>query len=366
MKIIHCADVHLDSKMLRHLTKEQAKERRNEILNTFGQMVKYASKNDVSAIIIAGDLFDTSMISVTTRNYVRDQIVNNPKIEFYYLQGNHDIDNFLINLQEIPDNLKLFDKSWTTYFVGGSEKVTISGVELSAKNHKEIFGMLSLDIDKMNLVVLHGKAQDTKVADDFESIGLDKLKNKSIDYLALGHYHKYKEAALDDRGVYCYSGCLEGRGFDESGEHGFVVIDIDEKKMTCTRKLVDIAERSVYAVDVDVTGCYTTSDAIQKISQTIDKMKINSKSLVKIILVGEITLKTELDTGLIEKNFADAFYVFKAEDKTKTVINYEEFTFDETLKGEFVRNVLKAPDIAEEDKPKIIRYGIQALTGEEI
>ena len=74
MKIIHCADVHLDSRMLRHLSKEQAKERRNEILNTFGQMVTYAAKNDVEAIIIAGDLFDTSMISVTTRNYVRDLI----------------------------------------------------------------------------------------------------------------------------------------------------------------------------------------------------------------------------------------------------------------------------------------------------
>ena len=62
MKIIHCADVHLDSRMLRHLSKEQAKERRNEILNTFGQMVTYAAKNDVAAIIIAGDLFETSII----------------------------------------------------------------------------------------------------------------------------------------------------------------------------------------------------------------------------------------------------------------------------------------------------------------
>lgn len=366
MKIIHCADVHLDSKMLRHLTKEQAKERRTEILNTFGQMVKYASKNDVSAIIIAGDLFDTSMISVTTRNYVKDVIVNNPKIEFYYLQGNHDIDNFLINLQEIPANLKLFEKKWTKYNVAGSEKVTISGIELSAKNHKEIYDTLELDINQMNIVVLHGKAQDKKVAEDFESIGISNLKNKAIDYLALGHYHSYKESMIDDRGVYCYPGCLESRGFDESNEHGFVVIEIDEKKMTSTRKLVDISERNVYSVDVDVTGCYTTSDAIQKVSQTIDKMKINSKSLVKVSLIGEITLKTELNISLIEKNFADAFYVFKAEDKTKTVINFEEYTFDETLKGEFVRNVLKAPDIAEEDKPKIIRYGIQALTGEEI
>lgn len=367
MKIIHCADVHLDSKMLRHLTKEQAKERRTEILNTFGQMVKYASKNDVAAIIIAGDLFDTSMISVTTRNYVRDLIVNNPKIEFFYLQGNHDVDNFLINLQEIPANLKIFNKSgWTTYNVAGSEKITLSGIELDENNHKGIYDSLELEVGNYNLVVLHGKAMDNKTAEDYESIGIDKLKNKSVDYLALGHYHTYKEAAIDDRGVYCYSGCLEGRGFDESGEHGFVVIDIDEKQLKSERTLVDISERKIVALDIDVTGCYTTSDAIQKVSQAVDEKKIKSSSLVKISLTGEINLKTELTPKLIEKNFSDAYYVFKVEDKTKTVINYEEFTFDETLKGEFVRNVLKAPDIAEEDKPKIIRYGIQALTGEEI
>lgn len=366
MKIIHCADVHLDSRMLRHLSKEQAKERRNEILNTFGQMVTYAAKNDVAAIIIAGDLFDTSMISVTTRNYVRDLIVNNPKIEFYYLQGNHDIDNFLINLQEIPANLKLFDRKWTGYNVAGSDKVVISGVELSEKNHKDVYDSLSLDINKYNIVVLHGKAMPTKAVDDYESIGLDKLKNKSIDYLALGHYHSYSEEQLDSRGVYCYSGCLEGRGFDECGEYGFVLIDVDEKKMTSRRKLIDIAERNIYSVDIDATGCYTTSDVIQKITKALDDMKISGKSLVRIVIKGEVSLKTEINIDLIEKNFAHSFYVFKVEDKTKTLINYEEFMFDETLKGEFVRNVLKAPDIAEEDKPKIIRYGIQALTGEEI
>lgn len=366
MKIIHCADVHLDSKMSRHLTKEQAKERRNEILNTFGQMVKYASKNDVSAIIIAGDLFDTSVISVTTRNYVRDLIVNNPKIEFYYLQGNHDVDNFLINLQEVPENLKMFKRHWKTFNVAGSDKVKISGIELSPKNQNDLYDTLELDIKDYNIVVMHGKAQPNKVADDVDSIGIEKLRNKSIDYLALGHYHTYREENIDDRGVYCYPGCLEGRGFDEYGQHGFVLIDIDEKKMTAKRELIDIAERTVYSLNVDVTGCYTTTDAINKVTEAVSATKANSKSLVKVTLVGEVALKTEINTNLIEKNFADSFYVFKTEDKTKTIINYEEFTFDETLKGEFVRNVLKAPDIAEEDKPKIIRYGIQALTGEEI
>ena len=54
---------------------------------------------------------------------------------------------------------------------------------------------------------------------------------KNIDYLALGHIHKYKQAELDQRGVYCYSGCLEGRGFDECGEKGFVLLDIDEESL---------------------------------------------------------------------------------------------------------------------------------------
>ena len=35
MKIIHCADLHLDSQMTANLTKEQARERKREIIRTF-------------------------------------------------------------------------------------------------------------------------------------------------------------------------------------------------------------------------------------------------------------------------------------------------------------------------------------------
>ena len=77
MKIIHCADMHLDSKMTANLTKEQAKERKGEILRTFVKMVDYARNHGVTAIIIAGDMFDTRNISVTVRNMVMDTIWKN-------------------------------------------------------------------------------------------------------------------------------------------------------------------------------------------------------------------------------------------------------------------------------------------------
>ena len=89
MKIIHCADLHLDSKMTANLSKEQAKERKNEILRTFTRMVDYAKKNNVKVVLIAGDMFDTRNVSAMARNTVRDVITQNPEIDFLYLKGNH-------------------------------------------------------------------------------------------------------------------------------------------------------------------------------------------------------------------------------------------------------------------------------------
>ena len=58
MKIIHCSDLHLDSKMKSNLDSKKAKERRDEILITYQNMINFAKENGVKIILIAGDLFD--------------------------------------------------------------------------------------------------------------------------------------------------------------------------------------------------------------------------------------------------------------------------------------------------------------------
>ena len=62
MKILHCADIHLDSAMTANLDKDKARERRSELLASFKDMVGYAVKECIGVIIIAGDLFDTRNI----------------------------------------------------------------------------------------------------------------------------------------------------------------------------------------------------------------------------------------------------------------------------------------------------------------
>src|SRR5574344_670031 len=90
MKIIHCADLHLDSKMESNLSKEKADERKAELLQTFTRMVDYAQENNVKAVIIAGDMFDTSnKYQIRIKKQVCYVITQRPSRSILYPQGTH-------------------------------------------------------------------------------------------------------------------------------------------------------------------------------------------------------------------------------------------------------------------------------------
>ena len=160
MKIIHCADLHLDSRMSAHLDSEKRKKRRAELLATFDRLLDYAVESGVYAVLIAGDLFDTPVISKTARAAVLDGIRSCPDVAFYYLKGNHDSDNFLEG-EEVPDNLYTFNDSWTSYALGDTDSVILSGIELTESNCKSAAAALIPDINKINIVMLHGQESRT-------------------------------------------------------------------------------------------------------------------------------------------------------------------------------------------------------------
>lgn len=360
MKIIHCSDLHLDSKMETNLDKEKARERKNEILITFERMVNYAKENEVKVIIIAGDLFDKKTITIKAKNTVKNAIISNPEIDFVYLKGNHDEAGFLDEDEELPQNLKTFNSyNWTTY---DYDDLTISGIEFGNVENYEIYNSLILEKNKKNIVVMHGQESETDVKDKAEIINLKALKNKNIDYLALGHIHTYKKGKLDNRGVYCYSGCLEGRGFDECGEKGFVLLELKNDKIK--NKFIPFSSRTLYEVNVDLTGITENNEIENKIK---DELKdIPQTSLVKLVLGGEVEIGEQRDIEYLTKKFESDFYYLKIEDKPHFKIDYMKYQNDISLKGEFIRTVIDQKDLTEEEKSKIISTGIKALSGEDI
>jgi len=358
MKIIHCGDVHLDSAMKTNLTSEQAKERKNEILLTFTKMVEYAKINDVKVIMIAGDLFENKNVSAKTRNVVKDCIYNNPQIDFLYLKGNHDVNSFLNVLDEIPENLKLFSDKWTSYRYGD---VVITGVELDENNSNTIYSSLILKKNDINIVLMHGQESQYSGKDKTEIINLSAMKNKNVNYLALGHIHTCKENTLDQRGIYCYCGCLEGRGYDECGAKGFVLLATDDGKLE--HQFVEFSRRVLYEIPVDISGMETTNEVDSAIRK--ETSSISRESLVKIVLVGNVSVDSERNINYLMKKYNDNFYTMKIYDQTKLTVNIEDYRYDASLKGEFIRLVLEQ-NYTEQEKKHIIEAGLKALAGEEI
>lgn len=357
MKLIHCADLHLDARMESSLPKEKARERRLEILRTFTRMIDRAAEEGVDAILICGDLFDARTISARAGNCVLDGILQHPQIMFYYLQGNHDQNSFLKDLKEIPGNLRTFGTDWTIYEQCG---IRITGAEACGQDAEGLFDGLVLDENQINIVMLHGMVTEYGAKDQSEGFSLKKLRNRNIDYLALGHIHSFREAMLDDRGAWCYCGCLEGRGFDECGERGYVLLNVEGGKISHT--FVPFAERRLHEVQVDVTGLFTQEEIQRAVQRAIGMLP--KQDMVKIVLTGETAPEAEKDEGWIQKWLANDYYFLKVKDKTRLAIRPEDYQYDVSLKGEFVRLVL-ASGMPKEEIEQVIRYGIRALTGED-
>jgi len=351
MKIIHAADLHLSSSFV-GFPQDLKKQRNIELSNNFRLLIEYAKQNNIKHIILAGDVFDNNRPTIAIKSFFYNEIEKNSDITFYYLKGNHDIENSLTRTD--LSNLKTFTNIWTTYNVGN---VSITGVELNADNEKLIYNSLSLNKDKYNIVTMHGeigKSSNKKVY----TINLDKLKSLNIDYLALGHVHTLKTAKLDERGFYAYPGCLEGRGFDETGEKGFVEIDTDIKQI----RFIPLNQRQVRIYEIFIKSNDTESVALDEI---INKIDANKKDTIRIVLKGEATFEIENLIKRLKDLLNGKYAYFEIKNQLKKTYKLEDYINNVSLKSEFIKNVMDS-HLTDEEKNEIITIGLMAINGEEV
>ncbi len=357
MKIIHCSDIHLDSKLLANLPPEKAREQRNYLLSKFLELVNIAKEQDARIILIAGDLFDSENSTLKSRDFVLDVVRKNTSIDFLYLAGNHEKQGLFAGVFNMPENFKVFGDEWQTVEYGA---VSVTSAFMREGVTDELYNGLKLDSDKFNIVMLHGEIQKKSGAD---LVNIKLLKNKNIDYLALGHYHTYSEIELDKRGSGAYSGCLCGRGFDECGEKGYIVLEIDEDKLGYTKQWIVLPSRILCEVKIDISHLEKYGEIKQAVEDAL--INIKSENLVKVILCGEQSPEAQRDLAHLLSDFENKFYFIKFYDETTAQKDYSAYLNDISLRGEFIRLIIGESTLSDKEKRDILSYGYQALSGEE-
>ena len=122
IKILHTADVHLDSP-LRSLATRNSELR--DIVATatrtsFSQLVDFAISEAVAALLIAGDLFDGKERSARTGAFLTAELarLGEAGIRVFYIKGNHDAENPITGTLDLPAHVHIFDAR------GGREQLT--------------------------------------------------------------------------------------------------------------------------------------------------------------------------------------------------------------------------------------------------
>ena len=349
MKILHKSDLHIGSPLSTHLSGERAALRRREISDTLRKMIDTAREYSATAVIIAGDLFDSERVSRREMARVVGEIGAAADIDFYYLPGNHE-GEVLFSVGDLPSNLFIFEKDWT-YFKAGD--ITIVG-----RSETEAGMFDTLSASGKTVAVLHGEVRTASARGG--AIGLLEAADKGITYLALGHYHSYSSLPIDTLGVAVYSGTPEGRGFDECGECGAVLIDTDSPFPY--HKFIRTARRTLHSLSVSVEGAESSSDIEAALFSATRELP--SSDIVRATLVGRVLPSAWIDTAGLSGLIMSRFFYSELIDATGVRINAADYASDPTLRGELVRSVMGDSSLSELDKEKIIATALAALDGE--
>jgi hypothetical protein len=400
VRLIHTADLHLDSAFSSRFSKEEAEERRRNLLIAWNKLLQYGIERRVQAILISGDLFDSPVVSRSTMEIFLSSIRKNPEISFFYLRGNHDTKNTFRFRDDLPKNLFLFSKEGKKYRL--KEKLVLLGQEFYGTERRNEFpeepygtesllelpeepeelveeellspssakdavqSIWNLKEEDCNILMLHGALREggPEVQNE-QGISLKQLSRYPIHYLALGHIHKREEGKCGSL-YYIYPGCLQGRGFDEEGEKGFYYLEIEEETKEIKAEFVPLKEGEFRIIPLFLSEEDGTLDAEEKIRESLKKEGAEAKDSVRIILKGEKRAEEERNLRYLEKQLEEEYAYIEIKEETKLKLRKEEFIHEKGLKGEFLRMVCESESLSEEEKEKLMILGIGLLQGEEL
>ena len=342
MKIIHTADLHLDSPLV---GVANSAVRRHELLVALSNLSEYAANNGVDAVIVAGDLFDEKFTAEQTIRSVAD-IVKDSKASWFVLRGNHGGADPYDKLARLCPNINFFDDGWTKYKHGN---VVICGRELGVDDESE-WASLTLDQSAYNVLVLHGDVDDPS----YGLIDKKTIATSGAKYVALGHRHAFATHKFGTVKA-CYSGVLDARGFDETAETGFVLIDTDMDTIGFVRQAI----RKVETLSLDVSGVSSDIALQNKILSAV--AEISPRNYLNLVLTG--TVREDLHAEMVADELLQGrFFALRVKDTTALDINIDELSQEVSLRGEFVKLATAIED--ERMREAVLKMGLNYLGGE--
>lgn len=362
VKIFHCADIHLDTPF--SLSPLKAEKRNSELRVAFGNAITYAKDKEVDLFFIAGDLFDGRYVTIETAEWVISEISKLKNCKFFITPGNHDpyIEESPYRLLSWPENVKIFTDKERVEIPELGVDVYGCGFTSNSFTDSPVLGYPTLNEDRINILVCHGDVGMPLSKDG--PILLSDIEKSGFDYIALGHIHQSEGVNVVGKTSYAYSGCIEGRGFDELGYKGALFGTVSKGEVSL--KGIRLSQKRFEIVRVTMDPFATKLELIETIKKNI-KM-FGSDTSLRIVIEGEMPEGVIITLSDID-NLPERPHFIEIVDETYPHAELGDIENEMTLRGVFYSMMKEHIENNEEERKvalMALRYGLSALADRNI
>lgn len=362
---VHTADIHLDTPFSARFTPRQAELRRKEVMMTFQSIVKSAESADF--LFVSGDLFDGRYVSIETTAFLKRCFAEIPNTHVFIAAGNHDplTEMSVYKNNDFGGNVHVFSVDGE-YFDFPELKTRVHGISFSTERCADtLISNLEVSADTCNILVVHGDVVSDRGASVYNPITREQIEKSGMDYVALGHIHKYSGIERIGGTYYAYPGIPEGRGFDEDGERYYIRGRCENGVVSA--ETVPVCRRRFEHLNVDVTGCGDSVEILERIKSAVREN--GGDNIYRAELAGKSDF-LPADTEILREQLKNEAFYIEIIDGTSPNYDISELAAEPGLKGEFVAAMLERIDkLSGREKERAclaMKIGLNAMEGGEL
>lgn len=375
VRFIHTSDIHLDTSFSGSGFPSRLGDRKREaIRGTFRHIVEDARINEADFMLIAGDLFELDRITPDTFEFIKQQLESLGSIRVFISPGNHDpfMKGSPYKEESWPSNVHIFNEQEFQSIELPELGVRITGFGFAGssleEHHFQRLPVLSREL--FNVVLSHGS--DTGRVPVGKSrhgpFSVEDISGKNVQYCALGHYHQQHriENPLDDAQIW-YSGIPEGRGWDETGDCGYLSGEILDGVLKLESRFCSQYPLNTLTIDCDT---FSTREQILDSILQHKGVEFDPRTILRVRLAGALDPRLDLSLSELEERLAGEILYIQWDDQTHPALDFDSIALEKTLRGRFVRVLNeRIAGASEEDRIILERarlYGVQAVSEREV
>jgi len=395
MKILHFADLHIGYENYGHLDEKTGlNSRLLDFLKGFDQIVDYALKHQIELIVFAGDAYKTRDPNPTCQREFGKRVKKiASQIPIVLITGNHDIppsfgkaDTLeIFPTLEVP-NVYVYSQPTQAIIKTKNGPVQILALPWLARSRllqekerrypiekvrdilsqrlSEIFTKLlhQLKPNLPTIAVIHQSVTGASFASNQTTylgndplLPLSLLTNPTLNYVALGHLHKYQ--VLSEKPPVIYPGSIERIDFGEEGEtKGFVVAEIKPKKTDW--EFIELPARPFRTINIEIPP--GTPSPSEYLKEKLSPVEIKG-AIIRLIILGKEADLKQISGAELKKLLSEAAYVASIIKKSEKTIKKIEPAEPGLKPAEWLKRYLKLKNFDPKIREELIKEGLRLI-----